>query len=71
MLFYKGNGQYLEINRKNYVSETDYYTAIIATKGITLENVIRDPDKRIFDILQVNKVDATKIVAPARIKENR
>ena len=33
MLFMNNSGQYVEILRKNYVSDTAYYTAIMKLRG--------------------------------------
>jgi hypothetical protein len=38
MLFINKNGQYVEILRKNYVSDTAYYTAIMKLRGYEIQS---------------------------------
>ena len=39
MLFMAKNGQYVEILRKNYLSDTTYYTAIMKLQGYETPSV--------------------------------
>jgi len=39
MLFIAKNGQYVEILRKNYLSDTAYYTAIMKIQGYETPSV--------------------------------
>lgn len=40
MLFMNNTGQYVEILRKNYLSDTAYYTAIMKLRGYNTHTVV-------------------------------
>lgn len=52
MIFTKRDGKMVEIKRQDYVRESDYYTAIILSKGFSMSDIRLESDKRIINTVQ-------------------